>query len=216
MAPVAIMCVVNETVDCEADYDLDEAQNAKHLIKEHVNQFFKGINKPKKQRNIEKGFIVEKTKEILLGYSGETVFTKVKIQNLFKKAYKKGSHLVSVFDQSLIPCIEEVKLPLDQVEPHQEFEVNIPLKFLEFVSEADQSGPMPAPLVAKFSLQGPGDNYFGEEITIQFRIIKKLDEMQHVISACELSDQGEITFDQAFVALKAASGCYPWALDLIK
>jgi len=51
----------------------------------------------------------------------------VKIQNLFKKAYKKGSHLVSVFDESLMPYIEEIKLPLDQIEPYQEFEVNIPL-----------------------------------------------------------------------------------------
>ena len=112
MAPVAIMCVVNETVACEADYDLDEEKNAKDLIKEHVNQFFKGINKPK-QRNFEKGFIVSKPSEIQLGYSGETVFAKVKIQNLFKKAYKKGSHLVSVFDESLVPYICEVKLPLD-------------------------------------------------------------------------------------------------------
>ena len=151
MAPVAIMCVVNETVACEADYDLDEEKNAKHLIKEHVNQFFKGINKPK-QRNFEKGFIVSKPSEIQLGYSGETVFAKVKIQNLFKKAYKKGSHLVSVFDESLVPYIWEVKLPLDQVQPHQEFEVNIPLHFIGNASEPDESGPMPAPLVAKFSL----------------------------------------------------------------
>jgi hypothetical protein len=48
---------------------------------------------------------------------------------------------------------------------------------MENVSEPDESGPMPAPLVAKFSLQGPGGNFFGEEITIQFRLIKKLDEM---------------------------------------
>ena len=151
MAPVAIMCVVNETVACEADYDLDEEKNAKHLIKEHVNQFFKGIDKPK-QRNFEKGFIVSKPSEIQLGYSGETIFAKVKIQNLFKKAYKKGSHLVSVFDESLVPYIWEVKLPLDQVQPHQEFEVNIPLHFIGNASEPDESGPMPAPLVAKFSL----------------------------------------------------------------
>jgi hypothetical protein len=101
----------------------------------------------------------------------------VKIQNLFKKAYKKGSHLVSVFDESLMPYIEEIKLPLDQIEPYQEFEVNIPLKFKENIPEPDQSGPMPAPFVAKFSLQGPGGNFFGEEITVEFRIIKKLDEM---------------------------------------
>jgi len=70
MAPVAIMCVVNETVPCEADYDLDDENNAKDLIKEHVNNFFKGLNNKSKQRNFEKGFIVEKPKEILLGYSG--------------------------------------------------------------------------------------------------------------------------------------------------
>jgi len=70
MAPVAIMCVVNETVTCEADYDLDDENNAKDLIKEHVNNFFKGLNNKSKQRNFEKGFIVEKPKEILLGYSG--------------------------------------------------------------------------------------------------------------------------------------------------
>lgn len=75
---------------------------------------------------------------------------------------------------------------------------------------------MPAPFVAKFSLQGPGGNFFGEEITIEFRIIKKLDEMQHVVAACELSDQCDITFDEAFTAIKATSGFKPWALDLIK
>ena len=75
---------------------------------------------------------------------------------------------------------------------------------------------MPAPLTAKFALQGPGGNFFGEEITIEFRIVKKLDEMEHVVATCELSDHGEITFEEAFIALKAASGCKPWALELIK
>ena len=41
MAPVAIMCVVNETVAYETDYDLDEENNAKYMIKEHVNNFSK-------------------------------------------------------------------------------------------------------------------------------------------------------------------------------
>jgi len=61
----------------------------------------------------------------------------VKIQNLFKKAYKKGSHLVSTFDETLMTYIEEVKLPLDQIEPYKEFEVNIPLKFKENIPKRD-------------------------------------------------------------------------------
>jgi hypothetical protein len=40
--------------------------------------------------------------------------------------------------------------------------------------------------------------------------------MVHVVAACDLSDQGETTFDEAFKALKATSGCKAWALELIK
>jgi hypothetical protein len=40
--------------------------------------------------------------------------------------------------------------------------------------------------------------------------------MTHVVAACELSDQCDITFDEAFNALRATSGFKPWALDLIK
>jgi len=40
--------------------------------------------------------------------------------------------------------------------------------------------------------------------------------MEHVVAACELSDLAEVTFDEAFIALKAASGCKPWALELLK
>lgn len=48
------MCVINETVPCEPDFDLDEEKNAKELIKNRVKNFFKGLNQCK-GRNLEKG-----------------------------------------------------------------------------------------------------------------------------------------------------------------
>lgn len=52
------MCVINETVSCEPDFDLDEEKNAKDLIKTRVKDFFKGINQHK-GRNFAKGRILE-------------------------------------------------------------------------------------------------------------------------------------------------------------
>ena len=91
---------------------------------------------------------------VLLGSPNETILGKVYIKNTTQWPYKAGCQLVSIFDQSIQPFLEEVRIPVEQVQANAEFSIDIPLIFKIVVpfQEPNPNMPLPAPLVAKFSL----------------------------------------------------------------
>jgi len=162
--------------------------------------------------------VVKVPQEALIGHRGQTVFATVTIKNETQYPYKPGCSLQSQYQGAALDALKQVVLPIDfPVNGNHEFTMSIPLEVsseARFSVDTDEKEHM-----AEFFLMKPNGKYFGEKISIKFRVVEKIDDSEFFQRAMDifesLNSQEEGLFDLVVESLKEGDNSVKRAKEII-
>lgn len=134
---------------------------------------------------------------------------------------KHGINLISCYQNAARQNLEEVNLRVEYVNANDSFKFRIPLKILENAVPNSLSGI--ECYEANFELRNWKDSIYGEKVTILFKVIEQLDEIDLYTKVMEIiegqdSQSLEIPFgfDEVVEALKESSYDVKQAISILK
>ena len=155
---------------------------------------------------IKRGRIIKSPKEILIGSASKTIYFQVELRNSTHWPYKPGCNFVSLFNADLKDAVEEVKMPVEQIQAMTNYTLTVPLKIKESAIPCELTENNKEFYVAMFSLQGPKGFAFGETVSVKLRIIKELEDVEiytRVMQLIEAHPNGQYDFEEVVEAFKA-------------
>ena len=168
---------------------------------------------------MKRGKIISKTEKILFGSPGDIIFAEVEFKNNTQHPMKNGINLISNYSNATRQILEEVNLRQDFVDAQGTFKFKIPLKI--------QNNAVPNSLSniefyeADFELRNWKDRVLGEKVTIRFKVIEKVDEIELYAKVMEIiegeaNSEEKFNFDDAVQALKEAFYDVAKAIQILK
>ena len=168
---------------------------------------------------VNRGKIVKAPEDIIIASTSETVYLQVEMRNNTHWPYKPGCQFVGLLSAALQEVVEEVKMPVEQVQAMTNFTLSVPLKIKETAIPCELTEDNQQFYEAMFSMQGPKGFAFGETVIVKLRVVKKLENIEiytRVMELIESNPEGQFAFEEAVAAYKEAGYDAKRTVELIK
>lgn len=168
---------------------------------------------------VNRGKIIKAPEDIIIASPSETVHIQVELRNNTHWPYKPGCQFVGLFNAALKEVLEEVKMPVEQVQAMTNYTLSVPLKIKENAVPCELTENSKEHYEVMFSLQGPKGFAFGETVIAKLRVIKKLENIEiytRVMQLIESNPDGQFAFEEAVAAYKEAGYDAKRTIQLIK
>lgn len=168
---------------------------------------------------VNRAKIIKAPKDIIIASPSETVHVQVEMRNNTHWPYKPGCQFVGLFNTTMKEILEDVKIPVEQVQAMTNYTLSIPLKIKENAIPSELSETSQEYYEVMFSLQGPKGFAFGETVIVKLRVIKQLENIEiytRVMQLIESNPEGQFAFEEAVAAYKEAGYDGPRTLELLK
>lgn len=120
---------------------------------------------------VNRARIIKSPAEIIIASPSETVHIQVELRNNTHWPYKPGCQFVGLFNAAVKEVLEDVKLPVGQVQAMTNYTLSVPLKIKENAVPCELAESDKEYYEVMFSLQGPKGFAFGETVIVKLRVI---------------------------------------------
>lgn len=168
---------------------------------------------------VNRAKIVKAPQDIIIASQSETVHFQVELKNNTHWPYKPGCQFVGLFNGALKEVLEEVKIPIEQVQAMTSFTLSVPLKIKDNAVPCELTENNRECYEAMFSLQGPKGFAFGETVIVKIRVTKELETIElytRVMQLIEANPTDQLAFEETLAAYKETGHDAKRTVELIK
>jgi hypothetical protein len=186
------------------------------------NLFGKPMSEPAQQafaeakkdgrKNPKRAVVMKQPGNILAAWAGDIIEVEFTFKNDTKWAYPKGFHLESCYNEATKFLLDNVKIPVPEVQPEGEFTIKASVKVLDNVLPCKSA--YRDCIDAEFGITNGQGDAVGMKATAKITVVQKIDELALYDKVMQLmgeaqtlveSTTGEpFSFDKAVNALKMA------------